>query len=96
MSYSGPDSAFNTPGGKCVPLMNRTVRELNGAWSLEKNAAVRASDAATSSAGSISPKFESVLVGAPALLYTASTVPRRSVTAMVSGTLIEEAAAFTI
>ena len=31
-----------------MPLMNRTVRDDNGAWSSLKNAAVRASDAATS------------------------------------------------
>ena len=33
---------FITPGGKCTPLINRTVREDSGAWSLLKNAPVRA------------------------------------------------------
>ncbi len=42
-----------TPGGKWTPLMKRTVRDESGAWSLLKNAPVRASETASSSAGTI-------------------------------------------
>ena len=40
-----------------MPLMNRTVREESGAWSLLKKAAVRARPTASSSAGTVWPKF---------------------------------------
>ncbi len=42
MPYSAAGGLLRTPGGKWMPLMNRTVRDDSGAWSLEKNAPVRA------------------------------------------------------
>ena len=46
--YSAALGTFETPGGKWMPLMNRTVREERGAWSLLKYAVVRASETAMS------------------------------------------------
>ncbi len=54
-----------TPGAKWMLLMKRTVRELSGAWSLEKKAAVRARAAASSSAGTRLPKLEMAVAGDP-------------------------------
>src|SRR5579864_1239635 len=51
--YRSALGAPPTPGGKCMPLMNRTVREDKGAWSLLKKAAVRAKLTANSSAGTV-------------------------------------------
>ena len=53
-----------TPGGKWTPLMKRTVRDESGAWSLLKNAPVRASDTASSSGGTIAPKLPGTRAGA--------------------------------
>src|SRR4029079_3129795 len=39
--YSAALGVFLIPGGKCVPLMKRTVRDDSGAWSFENIAPVR-------------------------------------------------------
>src|SRR5947207_619857 len=43
MPYSAATDAFFTPGGKCTPLMKRTVRDDSGAWLLLKRAAASCS-----------------------------------------------------
>src|ERR1039458_3842133 len=68
-----------------MPLMNRTVREESGAWSLLKKAAVRANPTASSSAGTIWPKFPMEVVGAPGVSNTARIFPARSATATTMG-----------
>src|SRR5882672_7002963 len=75
--------------------MYRTVREESGAWLLLKNPAVRASATATSFVSACMLKFAVDIAGLPGLSYTASILPRRSVTATASGTLTDEAASFT-
>src|ERR1700722_11087984 len=62
--------------------MNLTVREESGAWSLLKNAPVRARDTASSSEGMAVPKFPGTVAGAEGPLYTPSIRPRRSTTAI--------------
>src|ERR1051325_4638111 len=47
--YNAALLALTMPGGKCTPLMKRTVREESGAWLWLKNAAVRATPTARSS-----------------------------------------------
>ena len=47
--YSAAVGALITPGGKCTPLMKRTVRDESGAMLWLKNAAVRATPTARSS-----------------------------------------------
>src|SRR5580658_1869670 len=68
-----------------MPLMNRTVREESGAWSLLKKAAVRANPAATSPAAIGWPKFPIAVVGAPGVSNTARIFPARSATATTMG-----------
>src|ERR1700688_1998344 len=63
------------PGGKWMPEMKRTVRDESGAWSLLKNAPVRARPIARSSLAPV----------APAWRYRRSTLPARSTTAIVIG-----------
>src|SRR5665213_905123 len=63
-----------------MPLMNRTVREDSGAWSLLKNAAVRARETARSFASTCALKFPATRVGADGLRYTPKTLPERSTT----------------
>src|SRR5208282_424072 len=63
--------------------MKRTVREESGAWSLLKNAAVRARATARSFALTMLPKFPVAMAGADGLRYTASGLPTRSTTAMI-------------
>ena len=83
MPYSGAFGASATPGGKCTPLMKRTVREESGAMLLLKKAAVRARPTARSSfAGS-----------AFGLRKSASGFPARSTTATVMLSLSSEVAA---
>src|ERR1700693_2379948 len=68
-----------------MPLINRTVREESGAWSLLKKAAVRAKPTASSSAATTWPKFPIAVVGAPAVSNTARIFPARSATATTMG-----------
>ena len=51
-----------------MPLIKRTVREESGAWSLLKNAAVRASETASSFASTWPPKFPVASAGADGFL----------------------------
>ena len=57
-----------TPGGKWMPLIKRTVREESGASLLLKNAPVRARETANSTVSTVAPKFPVEVVGAPVLL----------------------------
>lgn len=66
-----------------MPLMNRTVREDSGAWSLLKNAPVRARETASSSGGVAAPKFPGNEAGTAGCLYTARMRPSLSTTAIV-------------
>src|SRR6476469_3730177 len=77
--------------------MKRTVREDRGAWSLLKNAAVRASDTASSSLSTMLPKFPTVRDPRGALLAkkVSSTAPVRSTTAITSAEFTELAACLT-
>src|ERR1700723_206520 len=80
-----------------MPLINRTVRDESGAWSLLKKAPVRARFTASSSEGIAVPKFPGSIAGADIPLYTASTRPSRSTTAMtISSDCATVAAACTI
>src|SRR5271155_1816436 len=79
-----------------MPLMNRTVREESGAASLLKKAAVRAKAAASSSAGTMLPKFPNDVVGAWDVLNTARMFPARSATATTIGAFTEFTALCTI
>ena len=64
--------------------MNRTVRLVSGAWLLLKNAPVRASPMATSSALTCTLKFPVTVTGASGLWNSARTFPARSTTAMTA------------
>src|SRR5580692_9638725 len=75
-----------------MPLMNRTVREESGAWSLLKKAAVRANPTASSSDGTTKLKFPTDVVGAPGVLNTARIFPARSATATTMGAFTDSTA----
>ena len=77
--------------------MKRTVRLDSGAWSLLKNAAVRASASARSSAPTVWPKLPAAvaLVATPVVRNTARGIPVRSATAITSGVSTEAAALIT-
>ena len=72
------------PGGKCTPLMKRTVLLVRGAWLLLKNAPVRANPTATSLLLTCWLKFPVTVGGASGLRYSASTFPARSTTAITA------------
>src|SRR6266853_2894154 len=61
--------------------MNRTVRLVNGAWLLLKNAPVRASPSAKSFVSIGMLKFPAAIAGASGLRHRASGFPARSTTA---------------
>src|SRR5450432_3238364 len=84
MPYKSAFCVSETPGGKCTPLMNRTVLLVKGAWLLLKNAPVRASPTATSLLLTCWPKFPVTVGGASGLHYSATTFPARSTTAITA------------
>src|ERR1700684_2387670 len=75
--------------------MKRTVREESGAWSLRNKAAVRARLTASSSAGTVWPKFSIEAVGAPGVSNTARIFPARSATATTMGAFTDVTAFWT-
>ncbi len=81
--YSAAFGVFCTPGGKWMPLMNRTVRDDSGAWSLANIAPARAAVTAMSGARS----------SACGRAYTPTIAPVRSTTAAASVSLSRAPAA---
>ena len=80
------------PGGKCMPLMKRTVRDESGASLLLKNDAVRASATASSLVLTVVLKSPCDVAGEPGFTYTPKMFPPRSVMAMVTAAAVDFAA----